>query len=358
MATLPKSIGSYEVVRLLGKGGMGEVYLASHDLLDRHVALKKLSPRDDTSVDEMEERFLREGRALANLHHQCIVGVHDLFKRRGTLYMVLEYVDGYNVAQLVDGGALPIDVAAIVAASVASALECAHRRGIVHRDIKGSNVMVSRSGDVKLMDFGIARDEALEQVTSTGVVVGTPMYVAPEVVSGATADPRADVYALGALLYHALSGRRLFEHANKENLYVLIVAGKFPSIGKVAPHVPRRLRRIVTKCLARKPSQRFQSAAELRQALEIFLGESNAWAQHEERVVGFLKARGHLTDEEAGAWLSAESLVISQTFESPREGRWLKRFVYGAVLAAAATAAYWLADRGSDIEAFVKALAN
>lgn len=354
VVNVPKSIGPYEVVRLLGRGGMGEVFLARHDLLERHVAVKRLAPREDTSLEEMEERFAREGRALATLQHQNIVAVHDLFVRRNTFYMVLEYVDGYNVAQLVEGGALPIDVAAIVATKVADALECAHRRGITHRDIKGSNAMVSRSGDVKLMDFGIARDEALDQVTSTGVVVGTPMYVAPEVIKGGDADARSDIYALGALLYHALSGRRLFEHANQDNLYALIAQGRFPRLSRVAPHVPWRLRRIVDRCLSKKPSARFQSAGELRAALEIFLASSNVWSNHEERLVGFLKARGHLTDEEASAWLSAESLVISTTFEAPAPRRPLRTAAYAAVIVGMGAAAWWAAEYGSALEAFVR----
>ncbi len=343
--SLPKTIGPYAVVRALGKGGMGEVVLARHDLLERLVAIKRLAPREDTKLEEMEERFLREGRALATLHHQNIVGVHDLFVRRGTHYMVLEYVDGENVAQLLKKGVLPVDVAAIVATKVADALECAHRRGIVHRDIKGANVMVSHSGDVKLMDFGIARDEALDQVTSTGVVVGTPMYVAPEVIKGGDADPRSDIYALGALLYHALSGRRLFEHANSDNLYALIASGRFPKLSRVAPHVPWRLRRIVDRCLSKKPEKRFETAGELRAALELFLASANVWSNHEERLVGFLKARGHLTEEEASVWLSAESLVISATFEAPARSVY-RRLVYAAVVAAAGGAAWWAGARG------------
>lgn len=354
----PKSIGPYEVVRAIGRGGMGEVFLARHDLLERLVAVKRLAPREDTKLEEMEERFLREGRALATLHHHNIVGVHDLFVRRGSYYMVLEYVDGENVAQLLKKGVLPVDVAAIIATKIADALECAHRRGIVHRDIKGSNVMVSHSGDVKLMDFGIARDEALEQVTSTGVVVGTPMYVAPEVIRGGDADPRSDIYALGALMYHALSGRRLFEHANSDNLYALIAAGRFPKLARVAPHVPWRLRRIVERCLSRKPEKRFASAGEVRAALELFLASANVWSNHEERLVGFLKARGHLTEEEASAWLSAESLVISATFESPSRS-WASRLGWGAVvLAVAAAAAWWFGGTGGWFEGIVRAVSG
>ena len=150
----------------------------------------------------MAERFTREGQALAQLNHQGICAVHDLFARTNNLYMVLEYVDGYDVDFLLkEGGLLPPDIVAIIGVRVAEALEHAHLHRIIHRDIKPANVMVSRSGEVKLMDFGIARDEDLDRVTKTGLMVGTPMYMAPEVVQGGEADERSDVYSLGVMLY-------------------------------------------------------------------------------------------------------------------------------------------------------------
>ncbi len=343
---VPKRIGAYDVQGVLGRGGMGEVYLATHELLAREVAIKRFAPKnDDAPADELKERFLREGKALAQLRHQGIVAVHDLFELRNKVYMVMERVDGYDVAKLLESGPLPLDVACIVGLKLTEALEHAHRRGIVHRDIKASNVMVSRDGGVKLMDFGIAKDDALEKVTRTGIIVGTPMYIAPEVVEGKSADGRSDIYGVGAFLYHCLSGRRIYEHASKENLFQLIVSNRYPPLQKVADDIPRRLRQIVHRCLARKPNKRYQSAAELRQSLEVFMAGQNIWAHKEERLVGFMKAKGHLTEKEAQTWLNASSLVISSTFEGPAaEGagsmRWL---VVASTLAALAGGGLWWA---------------
>lgn len=312
MARAPEKLRDYDVTRLIGKGGMGEVFLASHPLLERHVAIKRFVFAAGKGDDEeaAKERFFREGRALARLCHHNIVQVHDLFEYRKQTCMVLEYVDGFDLAALLSEGPLPVDVATIVALKVAEALEHAHFAGIVHRDVKASNVMMSRRGEVKLMDFGIAKQDVLEPMTRTGLVVGTPMYVAPEVVAGGDADARADLYALGALMYACLSGRRLFEHATPENLFHLILAGRFPKLGKVARHVPWRLRTIVHRLLATKPDKRFSSAAELRQTLEIFMAEQEASAHHAERLVRFLEDRGKLTDAEVERWLEAPAKQV------------------------------------------------
>src|SRR5438309_3431013 len=158
----PKSVGPYELGDVLGKGGMGEVYRARHETLDRPAALKKLVLPNDLSASDKEmwrERFLREGRALAKVQHEGIVAVYDLLEQRGDLWLAMELVDGFNLGDLIKGGALPVDVSCMIALGVARALEAAHRAGVVHRDVKPQNVIVSKAGVVKLMDFGVARDE-------------------------------------------------------------------------------------------------------------------------------------------------------------------------------------------------------
>lgn len=346
MATrTPEKIRDYAVSRLLGKGGMGEVFLATHPLLERPVAIKRFVHAPGKGDDETaaRARFLREGQALARLSHQHVVQVYDLFEHRKQAYMVLEYVDGLDLSELLTDGPLPVEVACIIGLQVAQALETAHYAGIVHRDVKASNVMMSRRGEVKLMDFGIAKQDLLEPMTRTGLVVGTPMYVAPEVVAGGEADARSDLYALGALLYGCLSGRRLFAHAKPENLFHLVLAGRFPRLGKVAPQVPWRLRGIVHRLLATKPEKRFGSAAELRQSLEVFLAERGAAAHHGTRLVRFLEARGHLTDDEVRRWLDGPAAASGVSVEplTARPRRWGRRLIFAAVVAAAAAGA-WL----------------
>lgn len=354
MATrTPEKLRDYEVSKLLGKGGMGEVFLASHPVLERHVAIKRFVFAAGKGDDESQakERFHREGRALARLCHHNIVQVYDLFEYRKHTCMVLEYVDGFDLAELLAEGRLPVDVCAIIGLKVAEALEHAHYTGIVHRDVKASNVMMSRRGEVKLMDFGIAKQDLLEPMTRTGLVVGTPMYTAPEVVAGGEADARSDLYALGALLYAGLSGRRLFEHATPDNLFHLILAGRFPKLGKVAKDVPWRMRSIVHRLLATKPHKRFASAAELRQTLEIFVAEQGASAHHAERLVRFLESRGKLTDDEVDRWLDAPAkeahAPLTGQSRRPRRriGRWL---LLGAVLALAGIGGLWF-DRAAEL---------
>ncbi len=305
---------------------MGEVYLAEHPELSRHVALKRFVYNQAAGDDEetAKARFVREGKALARLSHQGVVGVFDLFEWRKEIYLALEYVDGFDLSKLLKDGALGPEIASIIAKEVAEALEHAHYAGIVHRDVKASNVMVSRRGEVKLMDFGIARQDLLEPMTKTGMVVGTPMYVAPEVVAGQEADARADIYALGALLYYAVSGRRLFAHAKQHNLFTLITAGRFPRLGKVAPDTPRELRRIVRRCLERKPEQRYTSAAEVRRALELYLGNRGVWAHSAPRLVEFLRERGHFTDADLEGWQvpSAGGTVLPESAPA-RKMPWL-----------------------------------
>lgn len=326
-----KKIGSYVVEKVLGKGGMGEVYLASHELLERKVALKRLlAPDDEKAAAHLGERFRREGRALAQLSHQGIVGVYDLFTWRGDFYMALELIDGMDLAELLKKGPLPVDVSALIALRVAEALEHAHFHDIVHRDVKPANVMVSKSGDVKLMDFGVARDDNLDSVTKTGMLVGTPAYLAPEVIKGEPAGEKNDIYALGATLYYMLSGRRMFAHATPENIYHLIATGSYPRLSSVARGVPRALRRIVGKCLEKNPKRRYASAAALRHDLERFLGTHCAWANGNERLVAFLAAAGHMSEEQARTIIDTVDFPI--TVEAELVYPWKRRVAAAAAL--------------------------
>lgn len=306
----PKKVGAYEVDGLLGKGGMGEVWKATHPRLERPVALKRLlaqgtgrSARELKEDADLVERFAREGRAMARLRHEGIPCVYDLLEHRGEQWMALEYVDGFNVEELLRGGSLPPDVAVLIGIGVARALAVAHRAGILHRDVKPANVMVNTAGVVKLMDFGIARDDRLPTLTETGGVVGTPPYLPPEVVKGEPPAACGDVYAVGCLLYEMLAGQRVFAHANAQSIWALVANGKFPRLGKLAPHLPWRLTLLVERALKTDPRRRPGSAAELAALLERFLDEYGGPDDPALRLTGWLVAVGKVPEETLTAML-------------------------------------------------------
>lgn len=324
---LPKKIGNYEIERRLASGGMGEVVLAENTLIERRTALKRVLPASDDGESEeghedAVQRFLREGKLLARLHHQGISAVYDILQYRGAYWMALEYVDGHDLRTLLKHGPLPADIALIIAARVADALDHAHRNGVVHRDVKPANVMVSRRGEVKLLDFGIARATDVEGLTATGMVVGTPTFMAPEVLRGMEADARSDVYSLGATLYRCLAGRPLFKKAPPEVIAQQIIHGEIPPLRRINPTVPRRIAKLVHKCLSVDPDKRFASAAEMHDALEaerIRLGMDHGMAPAE-RLVAFLYKDGHLSAEEALTVVDPALLEATRNREAPPGG--------------------------------------
>jgi len=315
---------------------MGEVLLGYHQNLGRPSALKRLVPPDDAEEDllvELEERFEREGKVLAQLSHQAICGVYDLFSWRGTSYLALEYIDGYDLRDLLKNGPLPVDVALIVGGQTADALQHAHMHGIIHRDVKPANIMISRSGEVKLMDFGIARGDELEVLTRTGMLVGTPTYMAPEVLRGEEAGVAADSYSLAATLYRCLAGEPMFPKGQQpEVIYRNILEGRIPQLRSVNPNVPRSLASVVHKGLATEASRRYKSAGEFRDALQTELAKFGT-TNPAERLVEFLYTDGHLTEE------AAATVVQPAVLRGAMRDKPVKRQTGGSWMAATALAA-------------------
>jgi len=303
----------------LGRGGMAQVYRGLHEQLQREVAIKEMLA-DPHRDKEAVSRFRREALALAAFRHQNIVTLYDLVEKNDVLFMVMEYVDGPTLHELIREGPLPPDVVAVLGVGVASALEHAHFRHIIHRDLKPANVMVSKAGEVKLMDFGVAKDEGLEALTAEGMAVGTPSYMSPEQVTGAPVDPRTDLFALGVLLYETLAGTRPFQGRNAGEVFARIRDGKYTPLQKVAPHVPRPLAEIVRRALLTKPEERYPNAAAMRRDLELFLAQQ-VRVSHEALLIGFLRHRKKLTETEALALLSQDELSVVEVFDkasSPR----------------------------------------
>jgi serine/threonine-protein kinase len=260
----------YEMVKHIARGGMAQVYLARDLLLDRPVALKVLFP--ELSVDRsFVERFRREAKAAANLSHPNIVSIYDWGQGDNTYYIVMEYVDGPTLSSLLKQGPLQPERAAAVAASVAAALDFAHRRGVIHRDVKPGNVLIDDRAQVKVADFGIARAVGTsEDLTQTGSVMGTATYFSPEQAQGYAVDPRSDVYSLGVVLYEMTTGKPPFTGDNPVAIAYKHVKEAPARPSAVNPAVPAGLEAIILKAMAKDPAARYQSAEEMRLDLVRF----------------------------------------------------------------------------------------
>jgi serine/threonine-protein kinase len=297
-------IGNCRIVEEVASGGMAVVYRAIQDNLNRTVAIKALKS-SAAAEQHMVTRFEREAQSLAHLQHENIIHVYDFHRERGALFIVMEYVQGIDLYDLLDRcGRLPFDVAAVIAMQVGRALDYIHYRAIVHRDIKPANVMVSRQGGVKLMDFGIARDRNYEEdLTEAGTGIGTPSYMSPEQILGDKLDARSDIFSLGICLYQMVTGRKPFVEDEEKSVMHKIRLEKHIRPRKLNTEIPRELERIIDKCLEKEPRNRWRSAQALVMALERFLAKHVEMNYHA-RLVLFLKTQGVITQLEADEYLN------------------------------------------------------
>ncbi len=274
-------LGPYEITASIGAGGMGEVYRAIDTRLDRELAIKIL-PDHLSESPERRARFQREARAISKLNHPKICTLHDVGEERGIHYLVLELLEGETLADRVKRGPLPVTEAMRLGAEIAEALDAAHRQGLIHRDLKPGNVMLTRTG-IKLLDFGLARaleapagdpseaPTATTPVTAVGTVMGTLEYMAPEQIEGKPADARADLFALGVVLYEMITGRRAFPGETRGSLIASILKEEPPPFSDSMP-ASRGVERCVLRCLAKEREERWQTARDLRQEL-LWLAE-------------------------------------------------------------------------------------
>jgi tRNA A-37 threonylcarbamoyl transferase component Bud32 len=266
------TLGPYQILEQLGQGGMATVFKAYQPAMDRFVAIKVL-PRHMAGDPQFRARFQREARTIARLEHRYILPVHDSGEQDGVHYMVMRYTEGGTLSDLIASKTLSVERAAQLIAQVADALGYAHRQGVVHRDIKPANVLISREGDALLSDFGIARIvEGSIQLTSEGMLIGTPFYMAPEQVQGRPSDARTDIYALGVVLYEAVTGRRPYEAETPLAVALMHVHNPLPPPRQIRPDLPEPLERIILRALAKSPEDRFQTAEEMGAALQQVAG--------------------------------------------------------------------------------------
>lgn len=276
------SLGPYEIIELIGSGGMGEVYRARDKRLARTVAVKVLHS-DLTETSDLRARFEREARAVSSLSHPNICVLHDVGVHEGLNFIVMEYLEGETLAQRLDRGPLPSSEVLRIGIEVADALERAHRTGLVHRDLKPANIMLTRNG-AKVLDFGLAKDSASanaavsatamtlmtqsKPLTQEGAIVGTFQYMAPEQLEGREADPRSDIFAFGCVLYQMATGRAPFGGKTQASIIASVLASEPPPPSSVVPMSPPALDYIVRTCLAKDPDDRFQSAHDVKLQLE------------------------------------------------------------------------------------------
>src|SRR5919108_5046010 len=265
-------LGGYRIEAQLGRGGTSVVYRAEHVRLGRQAALKLLSP--GLGEADFSERFLRESRLAASLDHPSIVPVYDAGEDDGLLYIAMAYVEGTDLKTLIVGeGPLPLRRALAIAGQIASALDAAHEQGLVHRDVKPANILVGRDDRAYLSDFGTVKELASGGMTRTGSFVGTIEYCAPEQIEGGPVDARTDVYALGCVLWEALTGSPPFHRSSEVAVLNAHLHDQPPRLSRVAPELPAGLEPVLDRALAKQPLDRYGSCGALVSAARAAAAE-------------------------------------------------------------------------------------
>ena len=329
---LGRQLGNYRILSRLGAGGMGEVYLAEDTRLDRKVAIKFLPP-ESTADEGAKRRLIREAKAAAKLDLPNICSIYEVAEAEGQTLIAMQYVEGETLAHRIKHEPMEVREALAVAAQVADALAEAHARGIVHRDIKPENIVLTTRGQVKVLDFGLAKmapDQALMEseaetatlLTAPGMILGTVPYMSPEQLRGEQLDPRSDIFSFGALLYEMVTGRQAFAAESQASTLSAILTRDPPPLARYASDAPDELQRIVRKCLEKDRGRRYQSAREL--------------------VIDL----GHLQTGSGPAWTGTERIA-------PEQHSKLRRYALSTVLlltlAVVGTVVYWLSTRSKTI---------
>lgn len=270
-----KYIGNYKIIDILGTGGMAKLYIAMHTADNRRVVIKEMAH------PESKQRFRQEAIISTALKHKNIVATYDYFTDGPSHYLVMEYVDGTDLATLIyEHAPLAPRLAAVIAYDVACAIGYAHKRNIIHRDIKPTNILLSQRGSVKLSDFGVARGEDLPHLTQTGTVIGTPFYMSPEQASGTALTKQTDIYSLGIVLYEMATGHKPYAGTHAQTITAQVCRGTYAGPFWRMPQHSLRLSRIINKAMQKHLHRRYQSAEALCSDLERFAGRRTLARRH------------------------------------------------------------------------------
>jgi serine/threonine-protein kinase len=353
-------VGRHKIVRELGKGAMGEVYLGYDPDLDREVAIKTIIYDPGTPDAELKEaklRFLREAKVAAKLSHPNIVIIYDVGEFETVPYISMEFVRGETLDQYIKPTSLlPLPRVVEIIAQVADALDYAHRHDLVHRDIKPSNVMISQSGSVKVMDFGLAK-KPTANLTQAGLLLGTPSYMAPEQIKGEALDGRADLFALGVVLYQMLTGEKPFKGETISTIMYKILNEDPPAPTILNSKLPPQFDSIIRKALAKIPAERFQTGREMKMALEDYLNFTSRMSRIKLHAPA-RAAEGESTAAIQSAQVPIGGPPLTSASAPARRGSLKKVAVWAAILlgtAGVAAAGYapvksWVREKSMDME--------
>ena len=307
-------IGDYRITQFLGAGGMGEVYLGVHAKIGRAAAIKVLN---NTAADaSFTTRFLNEARVQSSLQHPNVAALYDFQEIGDQLFIFMEFVDGESLEDLITRRAFAVEDALATFQSICEAIAFIHRHGIVHRDIKSQNIKLTSGGAVKLLDFGIAKDAASHSMTQTGGVIGTPGYLAPELLDGKQASPQTDIWALGVLLYEMLTGIEPFKADTIGALCLKITVGTFEPPEKLNPAISKDVSKIVARCL-KKADERYATADEIIEDVRRVLSGGKPQKKSATAFADLKKSFGFNPQSDASMrFVTDDSLVENPAYQS------------------------------------------
>ncbi|MBP1598754.1 MAG: serine/threonine protein kinase [Acidobacteria bacterium] len=332
MPEIGQTISHYRIIEKLGGGGMGVVYRARDLHLDRFVALKILPP-EKVADAERKRRFVQEAKAASAINHPNIITIHDITQENGTDCIVMEYVEGQTLDQRIGHRGMCLNDALKCAVQIADALAKAHAAGIVHRDLKPTNIMVNESGEVKVLDFGLAKlteqvqadesastatvEDAGRPITEEGVIVGTVAYMSPEQAEGKKVDARSDIFSLGSVLYEMVTGEKAFDGKSRMSTLSAILREEPKPVSSITPAVPAELERLINRCLRKDPAKRFQHMDDVKVALDELKEESDSGKLAAIPAAGLKRSLQWLWGVAAAVTLALGALTIWQLQKAP-----------------------------------------